>query len=224
MNKILGNRLLLGVLAIPVMCWGPGLLLPGTFVSMFASFMIFLFGAASLAQRWRVIWEVLWEGRRDDENSSSHLGIVGDLLIMVGLIYSGVYGYWYVWAEQPPGWAATMYSSFGRILIGFGLFFNFWMVHQDGNVRRVPQTKGWVPLGMLAAFIAGCLFMSQLDIEKSWFPERVDRPACPSDRPIWGTAKGRYHTQQSPYRAQVIPVKCFATEDEAREAGFRKVD
>lgn len=224
MNKILGNRLLLVVLAIPAVCWGPGLLIPGNLVSMFASFLIFLFGAMSLAQRWRVTVDVLWHGRRDEENSSSHFGIVGDLLIMVGLMYSGVYGYWYVWADQPDGWSGTMYSSFGRILIGAGLFFNFWMVHRDGTRRVSEEVRAWIPLGMVAAFVAGCLFMSQMDIERAFLPVRADRPACPSDRPIWGTAKNRYHTAQSLYRAQVVPVKCFATEDEAREAGFRKID
>jgi len=179
LNKFLGNRLLLVVLAIPVVCWGPGLLVPGEIVSKFASFLIFLFGALSLAQRWRVTWEVLWHGRRDDENDSSHYGIVGDLLIMVGLIYTGAFAYWFIWADQPDGWSGTMSSSFGRILVGFGLFFNFWMVHRDGSVRRVPEAKGWVPFGLIAAFIAGIVFASQWNIDKFWLPDRPGFTAQP---------------------------------------------
>ncbi len=224
MTKILGNRLLLVVLSIPVICWGPGLYIPGELVSKFASFMIFLFGLVSMVQRRRVTYEVLWLQRRDAESENSHYGIVGDLLIMMGLIYSGAFAYWFVSAGQPDGWSGTMYSSFGRILIGFGLFFNFWMVHRHGKRGYVDEAASWVPLGLIAAFVAGVMFSSQWENDQAWFPVRVDRPACPSDRPIWGTGKGRYHTPQSPYRGQVIPAKCFATEDEATAAGFSKVD
>lgn len=223
MNKILGNRLLLVVLSIPALCWGPGLLIPGEAVSLFASLLVFLFGAASLAQRWRVIVDVIWSGRRDQESRNSHLGIVGDFLIMLGLIYTGIYGYWFIWADRPDGWSGTMTSSFGRILIGAGLFFNFWMVHRGASKPMAEEARGWVPIGLLAAFIAGCLFMSQVDLREAWEPTRPDRPWCGSDRPIRGTRSQTYHTRQSPYRDQVVTFKCFKTEDEARRAGFEKV-
>lgn len=223
MNKILGNRLLLVVISIPAICWGPGLYVPGELVSKFASSMIFIFGALSLMQRWRVIIDVLWHGKRDAESDSSHLGIVGDLLIMVGLIYWGAFAYWYVWAGQPQGWSATMYSSFGRILIGCGLFFNFWMVYKAGPRVKPAVARTWTPIGIVAGFLAGALFMSQWeDVDEAWLSVRPDRPPCAIDRPIWGTDRRTYHTPESRYRKSVIPSFCFETEDEAMSRGFRK--
>jgi len=50
--------------------------------------------------------------------------------------------------------------------------------------------------------------------------------SCPPDRPIKGniSKKGEriYHTPSSKYYNRTKPEACFATEEEARKAGYRK--
>jgi len=46
---------------------------------------------------------------------------------------------------------------------------------------------------------------------------------CPSDKPIKGNAQsGIYHVPSGQYYSRTMPEKCFATEQEAKDAGFRK--
>ena len=46
---------------------------------------------------------------------------------------------------------------------------------------------------------------------------------CPSDKPIKGNAQsGIYHMPGGQYYKETRPERCFATEQEAQEAGYRK--
>ena len=228
MIRILNNKLLLVLLAIPILCWGPGLYLPGEWISLFASTIILMGGSFSLWQRRFIIFDVVFLGRRDEMEPRSHYGVVGDFLIAIGLIYSAAFAYWWVWAGQPPGWQGTMYSNYGRILIGAGLISNIYMAHPLPIEGQIQPSRLWTIIALILAFLAGMLFYSVLpaaDRETAFvqmmFPHLANRPTCPADRPVWGSSNKIYHTDGSPYRSMVIPDHCFASAQEAESKGFR---
>lgn len=52
-----------------------------------------------------------------------------------------------------------------------------------------------------------------------------DLPGCPDNRKVWGSTTKIYHTPDSPYRGMLRPpFRCFKTEDEARQKGYRAAD
>ncbi len=54
-------------------------------------------------------------------------------------------------------------------------------------------------------------------------PQNYGSCECPSDRPIKGNAQsGIYHMPDGVYYDRTCAERCFATEDEAQDAGYRK--
>lgn len=52
---------------------------------------------------------------------------------------------------------------------------------------------------------------------------QTDRTNCPADQPIKGNAQSKiYHLPDAKYYDQTKPEECFATEQEATKAGYRK--
>lgn len=78
--------------------------------------------------------------------------------------------------------------------------------------------------GALVGFILATSFKmsDKVDMPRliDW-PTLAHRPGCTAREPIVVSSTGVYHVSGSPYRRQVIARWCFATEQEAKEAGFR---
>lgn len=93
-------------------------------------------------------------------------------------------------------------------------------------VLNVMKTfLGWV-IG-IAVFFGICFAVSYFnsgDGEVRISPDtpQTSRMDCPDDQPIKGNAQsGIYHMRYGQYYDKTSPERCFATEEEAREAGYR---
>jgi hypothetical protein len=223
-TRQLKNKLLIELVAIFLLCWGPGTFLPSEWLGKITSVFLLLFGILTLGQRARPFWEVVWKQRRDEQESNSHYGVVGDFLIAAGVIYAGVYGSWYFFAGQPDGWAGTMVSSFWRILVGCGLWYNYRMAQSTGPRGSAIAGKAWIAVSVVISFLLGMAVMGQFRMgsEGFPFPMRLMEPQCPKERPYWGSSRKVYHGPDSPYRHMVSPGACFTTEQEAIDSGYRK--
>lgn len=93
------------------------------------------------------------------------------------------------------------------------------------------KDSGWRLAGSVIIFILGMVvgigFYAVLpDTVKSYsvfhvWPERVNRPSCKPEQPVWGSSAKIYHTEESRYRGVVIAQWCFGSIEEAEKAGFR---
>jgi hypothetical protein len=78
--------------------------------------------------------------------------------------------------------------------------------------------------GALAGFVLSTSFRAETSNEISTisaWPHLANRAVCPSDQPVWGSERGVYHVEDSPYRGMVIPDWCFSSSSEAERKGFR---
>ncbi len=75
--------------------------------------------------------------------------------------------------------------------------------------------------GALAGFVIASSYSGKDSQSMNW-PTSVRMAALPSckDGDIVGTGRKTYHMPDSRYRYLVVPRKCFATEDEAKSAGY----
>lgn len=115
-------------------------------------------------------------------------------------------------------------SGAGRYLMAWG----FWLMLINPDIRietiRLPLRAFWIVIiaaMILAAFLLGARVAPE---EHRWLlpiSRAMTGAVCPGDRPVWGTLNGFYHTEESPFRDQIIPRRCFTTEIEAFRAGFQ---
>jgi len=79
--------------------------------------------------------------------------------------------------------------------------------------------------GALAGFVIAISFGADgiVEMSKASTPIRlVNRAICKSSEPIWVSSNRIYHTLDSPYRVSLTPKWCFANEQDAISAGYRK--
>lgn len=218
--KILENRLLVGIIGALVLYWGPGQFLPGSFVSMVASIGLLIFGGMAFAQYFHPAYQIVFQGRRDVSEEGSHYWVLGTFIVSAGIIYSGAWGVMWIAMHQPPQWSGTLVSSFGRALIAAGMAMQWW-APKAGTAGIQIKTGLWIWVAIILAFIGGMVFNSKFELPETTFRLSEDnRPLCPADHPVWGSSNRRYHLVNSPYRAQVQPVRCFKDAAEAELAGY----
>ena len=80
--------------------------------------------------------------------------------------------------------------------------------------------------GALAGFVIAASFSMKKDGSVNFseleFPRLMNRSTCKPTEPVWVSSNGIYHLPNSPYRGSIVPRWCFATEEEALAAGYRK--
>lgn len=79
---------------------------------------------------------------------------------------------------------------------------------------------GGVLAGMAVAVAFGSRGGADISQIIMW-PQLQNRATCPADKPVWVSAKGVYHTKESPYRGMIIPRWCLGNKEEAERMGFR---
>jgi hypothetical protein len=79
-----------------------------------------------------------------------------------------------------------------------------------------------VPAPVLATLVSSGLLISsrKVPVYKTGKPT-TKTGRCPKGYPIKGSAKNIYHLRGGRFYATTSPVRCFATEDEAKVSGFR---
>ena len=217
--KILENRLLIGIIGALILYWGPGQFLPGPFVSMVASIGLLIFGGMAFAQYAPSAYQIVFHRQRDISEEGSHYWVLGTFIVSAGIIWSGAYEAIWIAAGQPAQWSGTLVSSFGRAMIASGMAMQWW-APKAGAAGIQIKTGLWIWVAIIVAFIGGMVFNSKFELPESTWRFSMDRPLCPASHPVWGSLNRRYHLVNSPYRAQVLPVRCFKDAAEAELAGF----
>jgi hypothetical protein len=206
---------IVGLTSPPV--WFQGGIAAGQFI--IASMVLYRWGPSAL----HFVTE-----REQQEVEGDLLSLVGIATLALGAVWSGVFvGAWLAFGS-PDHWLATPYSAFGRGLSIAGFF----LLHRGASVQReVLRPVNWAILLPIVAALGIGLFFAGAKWQKSKGPDlhlslSEFRPRCPPDRAVLGNVNSRgvrlYHTQASPYRFQVQPEQCFASEGEARANGYRK--
>jgi len=231
-SRINSNPLLLWSVLTFIVYWVAGAVVPDPYLSSAMSLLLLIFGGVTFLRFAPDAWQILIHRRRNEaaqDGDGSHLAAYGVTLLSAGSCYVGLFGLLWVYFGQPGDWLGTVYSGFGRGMMGagFGLLFFSPDVSQRG--LRLPSgllLLGIVSVAMTVVFLLGVHF-GQKETMSGWRgmegrPIAEDRPVCAPDRPVWGAGTaGVYHTPRSPYRQLVVPSRCFKTEREARMAGFR---
>ena len=221
--KIANNSLLLILLGFMAIYWLFGWYIPNILLSGTVSIFSVLIGIAVTYRYSRGVYSVLVRGVRSQGEDNAHLGALGIPAVAAGVVYGGLYNLVWNYMGTPPEWIGTPMSNFGRVLmaVGFvGLFFS-----PDAARHRITlSSAAWAISILLTAVIVAFLMGARVGSEVQpirRFLYGVNHPVCPIDQPIMGTVGRIYHTLDSPYRSLSKPRVCFATEGDARRAGFR---
>lgn len=76
---------------------------------------------------------------------------------------------------------------------------------------------------VILAIIIGWYGWNWYHTRISTFTPQSGTYSCPSNKPIKGNAQsGIYHMPYGQYYNKTMPERCFANEQEAKDAGFRK--
>jgi hypothetical protein len=229
MGALRNNRLLIVSVVVVAFYWLIGPALPSPYLAGVLSLLLLIAGTLTLAQYIAPTYEILFHQKRseDERGRGSHLAIYGIFLFSFGSVWAGGFGVLWNMAGQPPDWLGTAMSNFGRLCHIAGFF--LMQVSPDVTKEGIELRGRWwlVTIGSIVLVGIGFWLGVQLRTFEASYAWRelhvgaVDRPACPDDRAVWGSSSKVYHTQDSPYRAQIIPVRCFATKEEAERAGFK---
>lgn len=225
MQRIAGNTLLLAILSVFGSYVLISLLVPSAIFAVAMSVSLML-SAALVCRRYLPTTYNIVVNRLRSREDGSHFLIFGITLLALGAIYTGVYGIAYEYYGRPVEWVGTWYSRLGQLMnISGFLCLAFSPDFSEGP----PKLKNAIIVAVLfavsvtAAFIAGNRSRDLIDDDVLRFSmiHGADRPTCGPDKPIYVSASGMIHNRFSKYRSMIIPRRCFETERQAVEAGFR---
>lgn len=203
--------------------WSLGWYVPGVILSSSLSIFSILIGAAILVRYSAGFYEVLFKGARSEREDGAHLAALGIPSIAASIVWGGLFTLGWNIAGQPEEWLATPAASFSRVLLVAGCIALYLTPDVQKERISLPGVL-WLAAIVLTAVFTAFLLGAYVGTERqaSFFRAyRVSYPYCPDNRPIWAASHSqRYHTPDSPYRTQVVPRRCFSTDDEAQEAGF----
>lgn len=206
-------------------------LITNPYLSVFCSLVLMVGATLALIQYAPDAYQVVFRRRRsadpEGRGRGSHLAIYGIFIIAFGSVFAGTYALWWSMSGQPGTWIGSAASNFGRMChaIGFG------MMQVSPNVTRtgIQFTRSWIAIAIAATILILIGFYIGISVQivevsgsmRSWKQFYANRAGCPETQAVWGSSSKIYHTEASPYRGQVIPRMCFATESEARQEGYR---
>lgn len=82
--------------------------------------------------------------------------------------------------------------------------------------------KGFLIILGLVCLVVIVANVGAKEVKISRHTPQSETMECPSDMPIKGNAQsGIYHLPQGQYYDKTSPERCFSTETEAQEAGYR---
>lgn len=224
------NMLLLWSLVLAGLYWIAGIFAGGPYMTGAVSIGLLVFSGLTLTRYGPEAWAVLIHQRRNasaPEGDGSHLAAYGVALLAAGSVYVGTFGLAWIWAGQPPAWLSTPVSGFGRFMqaSGFALLF----LSPDFSRRGLRLPTGWWVAAVCAALLAvgiviGIHIGREDDDAAPILPVAAMINECPDETPIAGNQGSRgwiYHVPGGPFYDRTVPEACYATEEEARLAGYR---
>lgn len=159
MTKLFQNRLLMNGFILLVIYAMMGVVIPNPYVSSAMSLLSMMAGGAMFFRYAETSYQILFHGERSE--GGGHLAILGASIQSAGVVYSGLFSLLWIYFGQPPEWAGTAVSSFGRGMIAVG----FWMMTVSVDDPAVPSkypSGFWrmvlIACAIVVAFVAGTHF------------------------------------------------------------------
>jgi len=228
--KIADNRLLSGTAIALGLYWLVAFALSWQTFSLFINMSLVVASGLVWLRSIPETFDILFRGLRNEsapEGDGSHLAVYGVNLIGLGGIIAALASFALAIPFISGYVSHTPLEFFGRAIATAGL--GLWFVSPNVSRHGVRFTGGaWfylvAALMMIVVYAVGYSAGFREERQATFEDDEhipLDRPRCGLERPIWGTKQGVYHTEDSPYRKLVLPMRCFATETEARAAGFK---
>jgi len=224
------NKLLVGSLVGIALYWLIGLTTPLPYVNVAASFCLLFGGAFTLYRYSRAAYEVVildreWE---DAIANKGRIGVYGIWLLALGSTYVGFSSLAFQWYGEPKSWIGSPGLGFGRYIMAAGFALMFYSPYAySGSVKKPGPyllATAFV-IAIIAAYFLGSKASEQPTDASLVFSSMhgPNRPSCSPSQPVWATEAKTFHALDSRFRGQVIPSKCFETEEDAVKAGYRKI-
>ena len=137
-----------------------------------------------------------------------------------GALYGAFYNIWWIGNGMPEAWVSTWYSRLGSAMqtTGFALFLASPNIGQDGF-----EWKPGIWAFPFAAAVVMVIWWSGYQYRASVDESNGVAPVmCPNASPIKGSRNGFYHMPGTVFFVRTVPERCFATEQEALDAGFHR--
>lgn len=225
--KLPQNMLLALTLTFLLAYWSVGWLVPPLVLSLSLAVFSMIIGGAVLVRYASLFWRVLVRGERSGKDDGAHLAALGIPSIGAAIVWGGMFTLLWNINWQPDHWLGTPVSNFSRVLLSAGCVSLFLTPDVERQRLALPGVIWLAAIGItavVAAFALGAYVGSDGRVPFARPFMRADFPSCPVGRPVWGARWSMYyHTEASPYRAQVLARRCFLSEEEAQAAGFQPV-
>ena len=160
MASVFTNRLLLNGTILFAIYVAMGITVPNPYVSSAMSLLSLMAGVAMFSRYAETSYDILFRGERSE--GGGHLAVLGASIQSAGVIYTGLFSLLWIYMGQPPEWAGTALSGFGRGLVAVG----FWMMtvspdDPSGTHGKYPSGFWrivFVACAIVVAFVAGTHF------------------------------------------------------------------
>lgn len=224
MQRITGNSLLIGILAVLVTYIAISIIVPSPVFAVGMSIMLMLSAALVCRRYLPTTYDIVINKLRHGADNS-HLVVFGISLLALGAIYTGVYGVsWEYWG-RPIEWVGTWYSRLGQLMNISGFLC---LAFSPDFSAGPPKLKNAIIVAVLfivsvtAAFVAGNRSSAYVDEGIFQFQKihGESRIPCPSNKQYWISSSGKIHGPLSRWKSAVIPRQCFSSQSEAMKAGF----
>lgn len=226
MAKIASNRLLIISFLMLCLYWVTASIVPHPYLSISNNTFLFMASSVGLWRYRKTVTDILFREERseDDRGYGGYLAVYGIFLVFLGSFYGALYSSIWIYYGQPLDWIGTSYAQFGRFLTicGFGCMAFSPDITREGFI--LPDRLWAIIIAMLLVLCAGIWIGTK--VESSEFKVvnvAHNMPVCRSDEPIVGTRSKKYHPPDSRYVRLVVPHRCFATETDAKAAGYAMV-
>jgi len=228
MRRMTSNRLLVGALALVVGYWLVGALpIWSGYMNATVSGLLLIAGALVMASWGKDAYQVVKSGVVE----GPQLALIGVTTIAAGSVYSGAFGLLWAIAGEPMEWLGTPYSAFGRYTMAIGFVLQFLSPEATAERFRPPRwyyIAGAVVLIAMMSFALGTRWGDARTADSAHRIADLRQSWLASCAVIGNPRTMRYHTMASPYRGQLSMYDqsgeekpCFASEEEARAAGYR---
>lgn len=224
MRRITDNHLLLSILCVISAYMVTNYVLPNAFFARFMSITLLISGAAALWRFAPTAYDIVVKKLRSEVDDGSHYLVLGVTMLALGSIYQGGYGFIWDYLSRPDSWVGTWYSRIGQLSMISGFFLLFRSPDLTAGpikIKNAVLLAILITLSLVGAFLAGRGSASIDDDLSLYFRVHgYQRPFCAPERKFWISSKGKIHGPLSEHRGSVIPKACFATEQEAIDAGY----
>lgn len=217
------NRLLLLVTLTLAAYWSLGWYIPGALLSITLSVFSVLVGVAIIFRYFQGVYGVLIRRERSEDGDGAYLAAIGIPSIAASIVYGGMFNLGWIIAGTPDDWLGTPASNFSRLLMVGGCVALYLTPDVQRERFSIPSLI-WLSILMVTAVVTAFVLGAFVGNECLFDIRPVSYPDCRTEKPVWVANNSRYfHTEDSPWRAEVVPRRCYKTVEEAQKAGFRPV-